>query len=300
MNGRLFFILLSFISICGCTKNKAEIGSSKNPIKFFLVPSVDTKLLEEAGQKIKTYLEDHTPYKYKIAVPTSYIAVVEAFGTNRADVASLNTFGYILANERYGVEARITFIRFGSESYQSQIIARSDSSIKNIKDLNDKKFAYVDPASTSGYLMPAKLFSDNKVLLKQTVFAQKHDNVVTMVYQGRVDAGATYYSPSENGEIQDARRMVKTQFPDVEKKIKIIALTDPIPNDPIVFRKDLSEEIKDKVISALIEMQKTEEGKKIFYDIYSITGMNRSTDKHYDSVRDMLLKLGRKASDYSK
>ncbi|PIS10940.1 MAG: phosphate/phosphite/phosphonate ABC transporter substrate-binding protein [Bdellovibrio sp. CG10_big_fil_rev_8_21_14_0_10_47_8] len=296
----IFTLAMILLMQLGCTRNKAPLGSAENPIKFFLVPSVDAKLLEDAGKTLKSVLEEKTPYKYKFAIPSSFVAVVEAFGTQRADVAAINTFGYIMANEKYGVQARITFVRYGSESYQSQILARSDSQIKSLKDLAGKKFAYVDPASTSGYLMPAKLLMDQKIKPVETVFAQKHDNVITMIYQKQVDAGATFYSPPEDGKMQDARRLVKTQFPDVEQKIKILTLTDPIPNDPIVFRKEMSEEMKKNIVQALMDYQKTEEGKKTFYSIYGVTGMVASSDERYDSVREMLKSLGKTAAELSK
>jgi phosphonate transport system substrate-binding protein len=286
----------------GCTKKSSELGSEDNPVKFFLVPSVDAQLLEDSGKKVKAYLEANTPYKYKFAVPSSYVAVVEAFGTSRADVASINTFGYILANEKYGAEARITFLRHGSEDYQAQIIARADGPIKKLSDINGRKFAYVDPSSASGYLLPAKMFVDNNVKPKETMFAQKHDNVVTMIYQKQVDAGATFYSPpSEDGKkIEDARRLVKTQFPDVEEKIKIVTLTDKIPNDPIVFRKGVPEKMKQEISAAILALQKTPEGNEIFYKIYGVTGMVLSTDAKYDSVRKVLSALGKSAAELQK
>ncbi len=293
-------VLLCCSLTLGCTRKVSPLGSAENPLKFFFVPSVDAKLLEATGLKVKEYLEKATPYKYKFAVPTSFVAVVESFGTNRADIASINTFGYIMAHERYGATARIAFVRSGSETYQAQIVARADGPIKELKDIDGKKFAYVDPASTSGYLLPAKLFLDNKLKPSETVFAQKHDNVITMIYQKQVDAGATFYSPPQHGRIEDARRLVKTQFPDVEEKIKIIQLTDAIPNDPIVFRKDLPEEMINSIVDALMKYMDTEEGKQVFYDIYGITGMVRSTDARYDNVREMLKSLGKSAADLNK
>lgn len=293
-------ILIFFSGLLGCTINRPELGTEGNPIKFFLVPSVDAKKLEDTAKKLKNFLEANTQYKFTVSVPSSYVAVVEAFGTKRADVASINTFGYIMANEKYGVQAKITFIRYGLETYQAQIIARNDGKINSVKDIHGKKFAYVDPASASGYLMPAKLFKDQGIKPSETIFAKKHDNVVTMIYQGQVDAGATFYSPPENGKAEDARRLVKTQFPDVEEKIKIVQLTDPIPNDPIAFRADLPEEMKNKIVDALFEFQKSDEGKKNFYDIYGITGMVRSDDKRYDSVRAILSALSVSAADLQK
>ena len=304
MFNKQFIFLLALISaliMTSCTRDRGVPGSEKNPLKFLLVPSVDTKLLESTAKDIKVYLEKNTPYKYEFTVPNSYVAVVEAFGTKRADIASINTFGYIMAHERYKTQAKITFIRHGLETYQSQIIARADSKVKSLEDIDKKKFAYVDPASTSGYLMPAKLFLEANVKPSETVFAKKHDNVVMMVYQKQVDAGATFYSPpSEKNGMEDARRLVLKQYPDVEEKIKIIKLTDPIPNDPIVFRADLPEEVKEAVITALMNYMATDEGKRVFGEIYGITGMVRATDARYDSVREMLQKLGKNAAELSK
>lgn len=294
----IFAALLTLILTVSCTSKRDQpLGSAENPVKFFFVPSVDATLLDSGAKVVKAYLEKETPYKYKFAIPQSYVAVVEAFGTDRADVASLNTFGYILANEKYGVQALLRVIRYGSDTYKSQIIARADGPIKKLEDINGKKFAYVDSASTSGYLLPAKYLMDKGIKPGSTVFAKKHDNVITMIYQGQVDAGATFYTPPEKGVIQDARRLVKTQFPDVEQKIKIIELTSDIPNDPIVFRKDLPEEMKKNIQQALMKFIKTPEGNKAFHDLYGVTDFKESTDKDYDSVRDILKSLGHSASE---
>ncbi len=293
-------LFVAIISIISCTFEKSELGSKNNPIKLFFVPSVDAKLISSRAKDVERYLEEKTGKEFEIKIPASYVAVVEAFGTKRADVAALNTFGYILANEKYGTEAWITLIRYGNASYKSQIIARKDSGIENVKDIHDKKVAFVDPASTSGYLLPAKKFIDNQVKPKESVFAKKHDNVVTMVYQGQVDAGATFHSPAHKGDIQDARRLVRTQYPDVEEKIKIVELSDEIPNDPIVFRKGMDSKLKKDIQSALLEYVKTEEGKKAFHDLYGANDFRAAKDSDYDSVREMLAALGKSASDLMK
>src|SRR5689334_19822560 len=98
---RIASVLLLFFSVFGCVKPRAELGSKENPIKFFLVPSVEQKMLEDSARSLKEYLERTTPYHYRFSVPTSYIAVVEAFGSKRADVASLNTYGYYLAHKKF-------------------------------------------------------------------------------------------------------------------------------------------------------------------------------------------------------
>ena len=289
----------------GCETKKAELGTKENPVKLYFVPSVDAKIIETSGQQFKEWLEKNTPYKYEITIPQSFVAVVEAFGTKRADVAAINTFGYVLAHDKYQAEARLTVLCHGSSTYQSQFIAKADGNIKKLEDLAGKKIAFVDAASTSGYLLPLKTLKDKKIEPKETMFAQKHDNVVSMVYQGQVDAGATFYSPPSKDDkgveqIEDARRLVKTQYPDVEKKVAIISLSEPIPNDPIVFRKEMPEEMKTKIIQAMMGFVATPEGKDAFKAIYGVTDLKLATDADYESVRTMLKTLGKDASDFMK
>lgn len=288
---RLFTTIVLMVSLTACQSKKDVLGTEKNPIKFQLVPSVDAKVLADNAEVLKQYLEKNTPYKFQITIPQSFVAVVEAFGTKRADVAAINTYGYYMAHEKYGVEARLTVIRFGLATYQSQFLARADSKIKTLKDLAGKKMAFVDPASTSGYLLPMKTLKDRHIEPKQTVFAMKHDSVISMIYQRQVDAGATYYSPPRNGHIEDARRLVKIQYPDVEEKIKIIELSEPIPNDPIVFRKDMPEEMKDVIINALLKFVATPDGQKAVDLMLGATNFKKSSDGDYDSVREMLKTL---------
>lgn len=284
----------------GCTSKKSELGSAQNPVKLFFLPSVDAKVIEGNSQVFKDFLEKNTPYKYEVAIPQSYIAVVESFGTKRVDIAAMNTFGYVLAHEKYQAEARLTVLRLGEATYQAQFLAKTEGPIHSLADFKGKKMAFVDAASTSGYLLPMKVLKDRGVVLGEMVFAGKHDNVVSMIYNGQVDGGATFYSHPDSEGIQDARRLVKTQYPDIEKRVKIVELTDSIPNDPLVFRKDIPEEMKNIIIGAFLKFVETKEGKEAFRNIYGVDALKKASDADYDSVRNILKTLGQDAADLMK
>ncbi|MBC7742420.1 MAG: phosphate/phosphite/phosphonate ABC transporter substrate-binding protein [Bdellovibrionaceae bacterium] len=291
--------IIFFNFIISCTQ-KNELGTKENPIKFYLVPAQDMQGLAENGKKLQAYFKKDLNLEVAVELPLSYIAVVEAFGSKRADAAIINTFGYVLANEKYGVEARLKLMNRGRDEYYGQIIARVDGP-QTIKQLNGKKFAYVDPASTSGYVLPLRLFKQEKINIKEHIFAGRHDAVVTAVYQKQVDAGATFYTPpDDDGTPKDARMLVKIQYPDVFDKIKILKLTGPIPNDPVAFRKDLPEEMKVKIADSLKKYIKTEDGAKVLLAMYHITDFKSASDKDYDKVREYLKDLNRKAVDFIK
>jgi phosphonate transport system substrate-binding protein len=289
----LFFLPMVFSLVCfsGCLKTEASypLGSQKNPVKFYFVPSVDTQTISSNSKDMVKFLHDKTGLYFKTGIPASYIAVVEAFGAKRADFCIMNPFGYLLANKKYGALAKMTMIRHGQATYCGQILAHVDSGIKKLNDINGKRFAFTDASSTSGYLMPMALFKENGIKPSQKVFAVKHDNVVSMIYQRQVDAGATYYTPpAPDGSCRDARMRVKTQFPDVEQKVVIIEKTAPIPNDPLVVRKGIPDEIVKKVINALLAFVDTLKGKSVFYDIYGAQNMISAQDSDYDSLRKIV------------
>lgn len=282
----LITLLLFLISSCN---QESPLGTINNPIKLYFTPSVDADSIASNSVEFIKYLEDQTGLVFKTGIPTNYVAVVEAFGSKRADIGVMNSFGYIMANQKYGANAYLRVIRYGHDYYQGQIIAHVDSGIESVKDIQGKRFAYTDPSSTSGYMFPLKILKENNVKPSNTTFATKHDNVVTMIYQKQVDAGSTYYSPpAEDGTVRDARGRVLTQFPDVLDKVKIITTTEKIPNDPFVFRKDLPRPIVEKFIKAVKSFLQTETGKNVFKNIYSVDGVVDTTDKDYDGLRTMI------------
>ncbi len=307
----VLLILSLFVGAC----SDAPVGSKRRPFTMYFVPSTDAEQIAHGADGFGTYVSKavsqklygaDTGFYVKTAIPMSYIALVEGFGSKKADFAVINTFSYILAKDikKYDVEAVLSVIRNENEmTYKAAIFARSDSKIKSIKDLHGKKFAYVDPASASGFILPSKLFKENGIQLGDTVFAQKHDNVISMIYQGQVEAGAAYYMTpkttlhdgKEINEIRDARVRVKTQFPDVEQKVKIIGYSEEVPNEPWVIRKNivadtqLNQKIKEAVVEAVLDYSKTPEGKALLLVLATGSGLTRITDEDYAGIRKSIV-----------
>jgi phosphonate transport system substrate-binding protein len=238
-----------------------KIGTRKNPLKFAFSPSADTNKMMATAEPLRKCLEDKTGYFFDISIPPSYIVVVEGFGSKKIDLAMMTSTSYAKAREKkYEVEPLLRVVRKGDSTYQGMIVVRSDSGINKIEDLNGKKFAFVDPASGSGRIFPKKMLDEKKVRLAEEVFANKHDVAVGMVYQKQVDASAAFYSAPTDENLKrcekidsktcfgnDARKLLKTQFKDVFEKVKILALTEPILNDPVVARSALPTDMKTKI-----------------------------------------------------
>jgi phosphonate transport system substrate-binding protein len=265
-------------------------GSTSNPVNMAFVPSADSQKVLATGEPLAKLLTDATNLNFKVSVPTSYTTVVEAMGANQVDVGWLAPFAYVLAHDKNGAQVLFTTLRQGSKTYRSQIIVRADSGINNIEQLRGKKFAFVDPASASGFLFPnymlANMGIDYKTFFSDTIFAGGHDKVVIAVYQKQVDGGASFGNSIDTGPPTDARTLVASTLPDVMTVVKPIAQTDPIPNDTVSIRAGLDPALVKLLSDGLSYVASTPDGQKALKDLYGIDGLGPGNDKDYDILRN--------------
>ncbi len=257
------------------------LGTDDNPIVMSFVPSGDTQEIVASGEEIAEMITEKTGLTVEANVATSYAAVVEAMGAGNAQVGWLNTFSYVLAHERYDVDVALATVRRGQSFYTGQIIANAASGINTLADITGKTMCYVDPLSTSGYIIPrielAAAGVDIEALESQE--AGSHPNVVTAVYNGDCDAGATFV---------DARTAIAEQFPDVNDKVKVVAESEEIPNDTVSFAQDVPDDIREQIVTALQEIANEEAGKAALEQVYEIEGFQEVDDSFYDEFRTKL------------
>ena len=290
-SGCLFVVIL--LQVVGMLQPVAAemLGTSRNPIRMRFVPSGDAQVIVKGGQEVAKLLQKETGLHFKTSVATSYAAVIEAMGAGKVDIGWLATFSYVLAKDKYDVELLLVVQRFGSPFYRGQIMVRADSGINSLDNLQGKRFAFVDPASTSGHLYPKTLLLskgfDPKTFFSKTVFAGSHNAVVLSIYKGEVDGGAAY---------DGSRAAVAKSYPDVFEKIKVLAYTKEIPNDTVSVRKELSEGLKVKLRNGLKKISDSPKGSKILKRLYGISGL-MDLDGLFDPVREAGRLLGLSLED---
>ena len=132
----------------------SQLGTKDNPVRMMFVPSGEAQVILKGGQKIGSLLQKETGLHFKTSIATSYAAVIEAMGAGKVDIGWLATFSYVLGKDKYDFDLLLIVVRFGSPFFRGQIVVNAKSEIKSLADLEGKKFAYVDPASSSGHLYP--------------------------------------------------------------------------------------------------------------------------------------------------
>ncbi len=284
--------LIAVLLLAGC--GGAKLGTADNPIVWAFVPSGETETVTTGAEELSALLEDETGYVFDILVTTENASAIEAMCSDPAEaqMSSLNTFSYVLANERCGVETELVAARYGSPTYNGQIIVNADSGISTIEDLKGKTFCRPDPLSTSGWIIPDLTMRaaglDPQSDLAEIVDAGSHDAVVSAVYNGDCDAGATYV---------DARSTIEEDNPDVMDKVLVIGLTEDIPNDGVQFIAGMDAEMKQTIVDALLAISETEEGQAALDTAYSWAALEAHGDDFYDPFRQVLQAAGLNITD---
>jgi phosphonate transport system substrate-binding protein len=283
----LVFLLVSPLLFAG--GKEEPLGSEENPIIWSFVPSGEMERVAAGAQSVADLLFEKTGLYISTNVATEYAGVIEALASDppEAHMASLATFAYVMAADRGVAEAALVSVRFGSPTYNGQIIVRADSGISRVADLGGRTFARPDPLSTSGWIIPMLTMRaagiDPESDLEEIVDAGSHDSVVAAVYNGDVDAGATYV---------DARGRIEEDHPDVMEKVVVIEITADIPNDGVQFTPTLPQDLRDRIVNALLEIAQTEEGKDALKTAYQWTALERHDDTFYDPFRQVLQASG--------
>ncbi|MEZ4708524.1 MAG: PhnD/SsuA/transferrin family substrate-binding protein [Caldilineaceae bacterium] len=305
----------------------SDIGTEAHPIKVFFVPSVDAQVIVSGGEIMANALNEATGLHFEVSVPTSYAATIEEMCASPTDsIGFIPGLGYVLANQLCGVDVSFKAIRFGWSVYWAQVLAPRDSDVQSLADLNGKKWAYPDAGSTSGYLAILPLLANNGVEPGETLEAGGHTGSVRAVYNGEADFSSSFFSPplkpegeepwqpgddpdipadlvescapNEDGSrlfcgdwrVLDARAGLREEAPDVIQKVRILAISDAIPNDTLSFAPEFPADLRTQIEDALVAFAQTDAWNESIgnQDFYGWTGLDTASDAEYDVVRQMI------------
>ena len=282
--------LLLTVTIAGCgTIGTLGVENSKlkegietiDKLRIGLAPDEDSAAVLKKYDTFIKYLSKSTGIEVEPYVGADYTAVIEALNSGHLDVAWFGPSEYILATEavKSGVEAFASAIQAeGTLPYKSSFIVRADSGIKSLEDMNGKTLAFTDPASTSGhifgrYSLVQKGYKPED-FFKQVIYSGSHDACLLAVKNKQVDVAAIS-SRKLPGFIESG--LVK------KDEITIVFESVEIPADPITYRKNLPQAVKDKIKAAFLvttpELASSLDGT-------GFAKFGEADDKAYDLVRE--------------
>lgn len=259
------FVLVHLLASCTAPSSQTTANNAAGETCAPEITAIDFGILSTESQdnmkpKVEPFvdvLEAELGRPVNAFYATDYAAVIEGMGAGKVQLAWLGGKSYVSAAERSDAEAFARVINAdGTKGYYAYLITNVDNPI--LKDIDIEKgngdeyvtqnaselnFAFNDPESTSGFLVPsyyvfAKRGINPNEAFKQLTFAGSHEATAQAVANNQVDVATNNSEQLVNLEQSD---------PEARQKIQVIWTSPEIPSDPIAYRKDLPDCLKTQI-----------------------------------------------------
>lgn len=299
---RIITLLLSVavmvtIAAAGCDTQTANKSGSEEAdpraawpekLVFASVPTEDQEVISRRYADFIDYLEDRLDLEVEMYFPTSYTATIEAMGSGKVDIAKFGPFSYILAAERNNPEMfAVPADRGEKPTYYSAFITLEGSGINELADLEGRRVAFADPASTSGHLFPRALIV-NKLgipndeiedFFGETTFSGGHQASAVAVLNGDVEAAPI----SSGGGFRSLEGPLK-DHPNIDR-VKVFTRTEDIPSDGYVLNRELPDDLRAEIRGAFYDAINYPELADFFEDM-GTGGFQLRRDSDYNVIRE--------------
>jgi phosphonate transport system substrate-binding protein len=213
-------------------------------------------------------LEEALGVPVKLFTPADYDGVIQGLLGGSLDYAWLGASAYakIYLTDPEAVEVKLTKQNLDeSTGYYSIGFARKDSGITSMEEAQGRSFAFADPNSASGYLIPRVELTEQLGTLEEffgeVKFSGGHEQTIVGVMNGDFDAGVTWadgLGAWEDGFNSGAlRRAVDAGLADMNELVQIWQ-SELIPEGPMVVRSALPQDVKDKVTELTANIWETD------------------------------------------
>lgn len=259
------------------------MGAGEKLRMAFLPNMSQSEILKNFTPFIRA-LEKETGMAVEVVVGKDYSAVINMLCSNRIDIGMLGAFPLVEAQDECGVKVFVRNLEAAKkndppkEAYHSIIITRKDSGISSLKEIRDRGFAFTDPKSTSGFLLPMLALKKSGLSLDnlgKVSYVKKHENSLLAVFERQVEAGALsedIYLRGENVNVDE---------------IKVLWKSEPVYHGPWVASKAVTPEKLEVIKAAFLKISGSGSAKAIFEKSY-IKGFVPATDKDYAIARKLL------------
>jgi phosphonate transport system substrate-binding protein len=289
MSLRIFILLFSILiavlfAYSGSDKGlraglEASHAAYGGELTFIFQRQKDPSRIRPHADEVASFLQERLNLRVRAQVPSDYSASVQALVSRQADIAIVDSMAFLLA--RRDGQASILLAEERQDrnghyrtSYDSILVARrDDSNITDLEDLakkaSDLKVVFTSPTSTSGYIMPIRLFVKNKMIkpgqnprevFSGVSFGGSYTQALEQLLLGRADVAAvSAYTLEGNAASSYLSEEKRSQ-------LKVVARSSDVPTHVVAARGGLSEDQKEKITAALLEL--SQERPELLADVY--------------------------------
>ncbi|MCX7230256.1 MAG: phosphonate ABC transporter substrate-binding protein [Burkholderiales bacterium] len=286
--------LRTAIATVALTAAAAAGAQELKELNFGIIATEKAGALRQMWEPFLDDMAKATGLKINGFYATDYAGIIEAQRFNKVQIAWYGNRSAMDAVDRSGGEVFAQFVDLdGTPGYYSYLITHKDSGITSLEQVlkNGKQYTFGigDPASTSGTLVPTYYVFTQNGLDPRTHFkvtrSSNHEGNFLAALNRQVDIATS------NSEMLDK---VKEKNPERVEQIRILWTSPLIPRDPLVWRKDLPEDVKKRVRDFVLGYGKDAREKEVLRNMYKLAGFKPSTDAQLIPIRQLELAKDRK------
>ena len=258
-----------------------EVVVEGEPLRVAVGAMISPKETLGYYREVLDYIGRHLGKPVTLIQRKTYAEINELFGKNQIDLGFICSGPYATQKEQYGFELLATPRVNGSPYYHSYLIVNKESQIANLEELRGKVFAFTDPDSNTGKLVPvywlAELGETPETFFKKTLYTYSHDNSIMAVAKGLVDGACVdsliweYYN---------------RKVPAFTSKTRVIKKSESYGIPPLVASTKTPEAIRKEARKLLLSMHKDQEGQRILEELM-IDRFVPGQEEWYESIRAM-------------
>jgi phosphonate transport system substrate-binding protein len=233
-------------------------------------------------QALLEYIAAKIGRKINLVQRKTYAEIDGLLANGGIDLAFICSGPYAADRDRYHFEALAIPLIHQKPVYRAYLITGRASPVERLEDLRGKVFAFSDPDSNAGCIVPQFLLAQRgeqvQSFFGKTIFTYSHDNSILAVSRSLVDGAFVHehiwdYYAEKN--------------PDVTSKVRIVYTSEPYGNPPLVASAFIPDALKNRIRGLLVSMHNDPDGSKILGDLL-IDRFIRPDESLYDPIRHML------------
>lgn len=285
---RIRRLIILFLACMLFVPAAAVPQSSQQKLLIGLIPEMNIFKQKQRFRLLGDYLSKKTGIPVEFTILSRYGNIIESFTSEKMDGAFFGSFTGALAIQKLGVIPLARPVNLDNTStYQGYLFVRKHSGIRSAADMKGKKMAFVEKATTAGYIFPRAYLRENGITNIDSYFSEhfftgSHDAAVLAVLNQKADIGAAKHSIYDRVRKDNQR---------VDRELVILAKSPHVPSNGLCVRKDLGAEIRKKLKDALLSLNNEPEGKLVLEQFGALKFID-TTSEDYKPVFDMAKKAG--------
>ncbi len=260
-----------------------------------LIPEQNVFKQIKRYKPIGEYIEKKTDIKIKFTILPQYGNIIESFEKKKMDGAFWGSFTGALAIIKLGIQPVVRPVNLdGTSSCHGYIFVHKHSIIDSVDRMRNSVIAFVDKATTAGYVFPLAYFKEHGVknidtYFKEYYFTGSHDAAVYAVLNKEAEVGCAKNTVFDSLASEDPR---------IKENLVILATSPDVPSNGLGSRNDIASDIKNKLKRTFLEMDEDPEGKRVLEEFDAIKFVE-AAEKDYAPVFDLSEKAGINLKNYN-